>query len=121
MFVVVVGPQDERRDLRVAGPDLTADVDPGAVGQAAVEDGHVGPQRGDPTGRLLGQPRLADDLDVPLARDLGPGRTLVTSDMDRSVLFAEGTGAEAWDHRRTRRSHVIAVDRRRDQRPPRLA
>ena len=48
------------------GPDLPADLDAVAVGQADVEDGDVGARRGDPAVGLLGGAGLADDLDVVL-------------------------------------------------------
>ena len=50
--------------VRVARPDLAADVDAGAVGQPAVEDRDVGAQRRDAPDRLLRRAGLAHDLDV---------------------------------------------------------
>ena len=49
-----------RKVLRCLIPDL------GAAWYSVVEHGHVGTQRRDPPGCLLGETRLADDLDVTL-------------------------------------------------------
>jgi hypothetical protein len=63
-LVVVVGGEDEAGDGRVDGPHVAAHVDAAAVREPAVEHGDVGTQRGNAAGGLLGQPRLADDLDA---------------------------------------------------------
>ncbi len=66
-LVVVVAGEDQRLDVRVDGAHLAAHVDAAAVGQPPVEDGDVGPQRGDPGDRLLHRAGLAHHLDVALA------------------------------------------------------
>ena len=58
--------QHDAGDLRVPGADLAADLDPVAVGQPDVEDGHVGRGGRDPPVGLLGRSGLADDLEVVL-------------------------------------------------------
>ena len=104
-LVVVVGRQDERRDLGVAGPDLPADVDARPVGQAAVEDGHVGSQRGDPPGRLLGETGLADDLDVAFALE----ELLETSAHDLVVVEEEHPDAGIVRWGRVAFAHVVTL------------
>ena len=63
-LVVVVGREDQGADVRVDGADLAADVDPGAVGKARVEDRDLGAEGGDARDGLGGERRLADHLDV---------------------------------------------------------
>ena len=63
-LVVVVRRQDQRLDVRVRERTSRQTSMPEPSGSRAVEDGDVRPQGRDPPGGLLGQPGLADDLDV---------------------------------------------------------
>ena len=63
-LVVGVGREHDARDLREARPDLPTDLDAAAVGQAHVEDGHVGPGGRDAAQGLSDRAGLADHLDV---------------------------------------------------------
>ena len=118
-LVVVVRREDQGRDLRVAGPDVAADVDAGAVGQPAVEDRDVRTQRGDAPAGLLGQAGLADHLDVALGLEQVPQPApdhLVVVEQEDPDRVLRGGGVRRLGHRtcvperRARRARPNAPD-----------
>ena len=71
-FVVGVRRQHQAGDLGPAGPDLAADLDPVAIWQTHVEDGHIGLGRRNTGQRLLHRARFADDCDVAAGLEQRP-------------------------------------------------
>ena len=118
-LVVVEGGQDQRGDVGVAGPDLPADVDAGAVRQPAVQHRDLGLQGQDLRLRVGGRPGLTDDLDVALALEQvfqpEPDDLVIVQEVDGDLLGRRP------GRRSTHFSPSLSLPDRRVRRPFRTA